>query len=248
MSHLDLPRTDATRAPARVALRTLRPLAQFLIRRRYRVVLHHPERVPRSGPVLYASNHVGVFDGPLLAIFSPRPAHALTKEEMFQGVMKAVLRLAGQISQDRFHADPGAVKAAVRVLRDGGAVGIFPEGARGAGDLQRFHRGAAYLAMVGGATVVPVIQIGTREPGGHHNSLPRRGGRIDLVYGEPMEVPRQSWPRTKDEVWAVSRQLRSHMLTQLEAALELTGRSLPGPLPAGEQEADPGGGVTEKSA
>jgi 1-acyl-sn-glycerol-3-phosphate acyltransferase len=246
-AHLELPRTDRTRHPLRWPLHLLRPLARFLLRRRYRITVHHGERVPRTGPVLFASNHVGVFDGPLLAIFSPRPVHALTKEEMFEGRLGGVLRFSGQVSQDRFHSDPAAVKAALKVLRDGGAVGIFPEGARGAGDLTRFHRGAAYLAMAGGATVVPVTQIGTREPGGHSGSLPRRGARIELVYGEPVEVPPVPWPRTKDEVWATSRRLRAHMLTQLEAALEETGRSLPGPLPAGEREPDPGGGVTEQS-
>jgi 1-acyl-sn-glycerol-3-phosphate acyltransferase len=247
-AHLELPRTDRTRHPVRRPLHWLRPLARFLLRRRYRITVHHGDRVPLTGPVLFASNHVGVIDGPLLAIFSPRPVHALTKEEMFQGLMGVVLRFSGQINQDRFNTDPAAVRAALRVLRDGGAVGIFPEGARGAGDLTRFHRGAAYLAMAGGATVVPVTQLGTREPGGHSGSLPRRGARIELVYGEPIEVPYQPWPRTRDEVWAMSRKLRAHMLTQLQAAVQETGRTLPGPLPAGEREADPGGGVTEESA
>ena len=49
--------------------------------------MHGTERVPRTGPVIFASNHTGVIDGPLLAIFSPRPAHALTKVEMFKGCM-----------------------------------------------------------------------------------------------------------------------------------------------------------------
>jgi 1-acyl-sn-glycerol-3-phosphate acyltransferase len=175
-------------------------------------------------------------------------AHALTKEAMFQGIMGFILWWVGQINQDRFNADPAAVKTALRVLREGGAVGIFPEGARGAGNLERFHLGAAYLAMVSGATVVPVTQLGTREPGGHSNSLPAKGAHIELVYGEPITIPAHPWPRTKQQVAEVSRQLRAHMLVQLAAALEETGRTLPGPLPAGEQEADPGGGVTEKSA
>ena len=246
--HRELPRTDRTKHPVRHMLRYFRWFGRFAIQRRYRVEVLHDDRVPDGGPVLYASNHVGVFDGPLLAIYSPRIAHALTKEEMFQGVMRFVLWWVGQISQDRFHTDPAAVKAALRVLRDGGAVGIFPEGARGAGNLERFHRGAAYLAMVSGATVVPVTQLGTREPGGHSNSLPQRGAHIQIVFGEPIPVMSHPWPRTKEQVAEVSRQLREHMLVQLEAALKETGRKLPGPLPAGEQEPDPGGGVTEKSA
>jgi 1-acyl-sn-glycerol-3-phosphate acyltransferase len=246
--HHQLPRTDRTRHPVRHMLKHFRWFGRLVIERRYRVEVLHGDRVPASGPVLYASNHVGVFDGPLLAIYSPRPAHALTKEEMFSGVMRFVLWWVGQIRQDRFQADPAAVKTALRALRDGAAVGIFPEGARGAGNLERFHRGAAYLAMVSGATVVPVTQIGTRDPGGHSNSLPRKGAHIQLVYGEPMTIPAYPWPRTKQQVAEVSRRLRAHMLVQLADALEETGRQLPGPLPAGEQEPDPGSGVTEKSA
>ena len=69
--------------------------------------------------------------------------------------MGRFLRGPGRSRVDRFHPDPRAVKTCLRVLRDGRAVGIFPEGRRGDGDLERFHRGAAYLALVTGAPVVP---------------------------------------------------------------------------------------------
>jgi 1-acyl-sn-glycerol-3-phosphate acyltransferase len=246
--HQQLPRTDRVRHPETFRLRRLRPTARSIIRRRYQVVVHHPERVPRRGPVVFAANHVGVIDGPLLAIFSPRPVHALTKREMFEGKMGRFLLKAGQIPVDRFRTDPLAVKTSLRVLRDGGAVGIFPEGGRGAGELDLFHRGAAYLAMVTGAAIVPVIMIGTREPGGHSESLPPRGSVIDVLYGEAITFESSPWPRTRAAVGDASRRLRERMLQDLDAARELTGRQLPGPLPAGEHEPDPGGGVTEKSA
>jgi len=246
--HLEPPRTDHVAFAHRFLLYRLRPFARFVIRRRYRITLHGTEDVPRTGPVIYACNHTGVIDGPLLAIFSPRPAHALTKVEMFKGFMGVFLTLVGQIRLDRFNTDPAAVRASLRVLRDGGAVGIFPEGSRGAGDLELFHRGAAYLAMVTGAPIVPVIMIGTREPGGHTNSLPARGSRIEVMYGEPVHFDTAPWPRTKQAVGEASQVLRQRMLSDLNDALAATGRSLPGPMPPGEREPDPGGGVTEKSA
>lgn len=247
-AHHESPSTEGILFPRRFLLHPLRPLARFLIRRRYRVMLHGADRVPRTGPVILASNHTGVIDGPLLAIFSPRAAHALTKKEMFKGTMGAFLTFAGQIKLDRFNTDPAAVRVSLRVLRDGGAVGIFPEGSRGAGDLELFHRGAAYLAMVTGAPIVPVIMLGTREPGGHLNSLPRRGSRIEIMYGEPVHVPTSPWPRTKQAVGEASVLLRERMLKDLDDALATTGLSLPGPMPPGEREPDTGGGVTEKSA
>ena len=146
MSGDGLPASSAEHPPTRM-LHGLRPAASWLVRRRWQVRLHHPERVAPHGGVILASNHVGVIDGPLLAIFSPRPVHALTKREMFDGRLGGFLRGAGQIPLDRFAADPAAIRACLRVVRDGGVAGIFPEGTRGDGELRRFHHGAAYLAL-----------------------------------------------------------------------------------------------------
>ena len=235
-AHSQAPRSDRVRAPARRLLVGGRPASRWLIRRRYDVRVHHPERFPATGPVVVAGNHVGFVDGPLMAIFAPRPVHALTKEEMFSGPLGAFLRRAGQIPLDRLHTDPRAVRTALRVLRDGHAVGVFPEGSRGAGDLEIFHTGAAYLALVTGAPVVPLTFLGTREPGGTSSSLPPRGTRIDIVVGRPMAVDAASWPRTRDHVRLTSAALRAHMRSGLADALEETGRSLPGPLPQGDRD------------
>ena len=243
----ELPRS-ARRHPARYLLHPLRPLARTVIRRRLRVRVVDAEKLPRRGPVILASNHVGVADGPLLAIFAPRPVHALTKQEMFKGFMNRFLLSAGQIPLDRFHADPLAVKRCLRVLRSGGVVGIFPEGSRGAGEFERFHTGAVYLAMVTGAPIVPVVQFGTREPGAGSHSLPLKGITVDMVFGEAMRIPKTPWPRRKHEVAARSLELREHLISHLDQAKARTGRSLPGPLPGQETDPDPATGVTDVEA
>lgn len=227
-----LPDTSGVRPPHRWVLRNFRWFGRWAIRRRYQMSLHATENVPTTGPVIFASNHIGVIDGPLLAIFAPRPVHALTKEDMFTGAGGPFFRTVGQIPLDRFGADPGAIKTCLRLLRDGDAVGIYPEGTRGPGDYQVFHHGAAYLAMVSGAPVVPVSMFGSREPGGSRNSLPRRGARIDMVFGRPFRTDQVGWPRRREQVAAVSALLREHLLAELDTARSLTGRDLPGPLPA----------------
>ncbi|GAA2120328.1 lysophospholipid acyltransferase family protein [Nocardioides bigeumensis] len=233
-----VPRHETASHPARGRMRVLRAPVAAYTRRRFGVRLHHADRVPRRGPVILAPNHLGWMDGPLLAIHSPRPVHALTKHEMFQGRMDPFLRKAGQIPIDRFNPDPRAIKACLRVLREGGVVGIFPEGARGAGELELFKGGTAYLALVTGAPVIPVFFFGTREPGQDSHSRPSRQSPVDIVYGEHWRVDAQPWPRTKRDVLEASASLRSHMLEQLSHAKELTGRRLPGPLPAGDSERD----------
>jgi 1-acyl-sn-glycerol-3-phosphate acyltransferase len=231
---------SALRHPSRLMLRSLRRPARFVVQRRISVTLHGVEHVPATGPVILASNHVGVADGPLLAIYSPRPVHALTKQEMFEGRLGRFLLRSGQVPLDRFNSDPAAVKACLRVLRDGGVVGIFPEGSRGSGEFHRFHRGAAYLGLVSGAAIVPVIQFGTREPGDGSSALPRKGGHVDLVYGAPQAFDPVPWPRTKQAVEEASRTLREFMIDHLEHARQLIGRTLPGPIPPSkDKDPDP---------
>jgi len=198
--------------------------------------VHHPERFPATGGAVVAGNHIGFVDGPLMAIFAPRPVHALTKIEMFTGALGPFLRAAGQIPLDRYRTDPAAVRTALHVLREGGAVGVFPEGTRGSGELETFRGGAAYLALVTGAPVVPLTFLGSRDPGGASGSLPHKGARIDIVIGEPFAVDAVPWPRTRENVSSTSVALREHMRRQLAVALDETGRSLPGPLPRGERD------------
>lgn len=229
-------------------LHGLRPAARALVRARWNLTLHGVENFPSSGPVIVASNHVGWLDGPLLAIVSPRPVHALSKAEMFDGSLGVFLRGAGQIRLDRFGADPAAIKACLRVLGDGGCVGIFPEGTRGSGEYADFHHGVTYLAAVSGAPVLPVTQIGTRLPGGGSSSLPPAKSPIDVVYGRAWRTSRSPWPRTREQILTQSQLLWDHLRAEQADALALTGRSLPGPLPVGETELDPDTGFHDHLA
>ena len=239
---------SARRHPARYLLHPLRPIARLVIRLRVKVQVRDAEKLPKKGAVILASNHVGVADGPLLAIYAPRPVHALTKQEMFKGFMNGFLLGAGQIPLDRFNPDPLAVKRCLRVLRSGHVLGIFPEGSRGAGEFDRFHTGAAYLAMVTGAPIVPVVQFGTREPGAGNHSLPAKGVVVDMVFGDPFTIPKTPWPRRKHDVAKASLELREHLIAHLDHAKALTGRTLPGPVPAGDADPDPATGVTDQEA
>lgn len=248
MTHHEHPSSADVRHPPQQLLQRLRPPARTVLRRRFDVRLHDQDHVPSVGPAILAANHVGVLDGPLLGIFTPRPVHSLTKREMFVGRTGRLMHRAGQIPVERFVVDPLAIRTSLRVLRDGGLVGVFPEGTRGDGELHRFHHGAAYLALVSGAPVVPVIFLGTRVPGGGINSTPPRGSRIDLVYGRPLEIEARPWPRTPGMVRDTSALLRERMRETLAEAVRATGRSLPGPLPAGDTEDDPDTGFVDEGA
>jgi 1-acyl-sn-glycerol-3-phosphate acyltransferase len=228
--HEDLPRTTDLRSPRTWALRALAGTCRAIIGRWYDVQVTGAQHWPTRGPVIVAANHTGFIDGPLMAIYAPRPLHALTKREMFHGAMSPFLTQSGQIPVWRDQVDPYAVRTAVKVLRDGGCVGVFPEGTRGSGELLTTHGGAAYLALVTGAPVLPLVYLGTREPGSAR-SIPAKGTRVVMQYGEPVHLDRQPWPRHQSDVRRSAEQLRLVLRDLLAAAEERTGMTTPGPIP-----------------
>lgn len=230
-AHWELPRTHDAVHPAHRLLAALRPVSRGVLRRRFDIRVHGEEHLPRTGPAIIASNHLGLMDGPLLAAFAPRAVHALTKKEMFEGRTGTFLRAVGQIPLSRYDVDPAAIKDCLKVLRDGGVVGIYPEGTRGDGEFRHFHTGVAYLALATGAPVVPLVMFGTRDPGGEVDSVPARGSRFDFVYGPPVYLERRPWPRTQEEVRRTAAELRNILVAHVVEAKALTGRELPGPLP-----------------
>lgn len=226
----DLPRTTQVRHPARFMLHTLRPAFAAVIRKRWDLEIRGADQVPAAGPAVIVGNHVGFLDGPLMAIVGPRPVHALTKDELFSGALGAFLTGSGQIPINRFEPDPRALKVALRVLRDGGQAGVFPETTRGDGTMAAAAGGAAYLAMATGAPVVPVSFLGTRLAGSGA-TFPPAGSRLVVSYGAPIAVEQHDWPRRRAEVRTLTERIRLAVIENTRAAAEATGIELPGPIP-----------------
>ena len=214
-----------------LGLRILRPLGSRYLRRRWDIHERGIHKVPESGPVIYASNHIGWLDGPLLIIRSPRPAHALVKAEAFEGRTGALLRFVGQIPVHRERQDTAALRSAADALAAGQSVVVYPEGIRGDGTVTHAKPGVAWLALVSGAPVVPVALFGTRAPGAGAETRAARGSRLDIVYGEPLRFPAQAWPRTRERMGVVSEQIQAHLKAHVEWAARTGHLELPGPLP-----------------
>jgi 1-acyl-sn-glycerol-3-phosphate acyltransferase len=226
----ELPSTAGVRGPRTRLLTRGRFVLAAVIRTWWDLEIHGADNVPDTGPVVMAANHVGWLDGPTLAICAPRPVHALTKQEMFAKGLGGFLLASGQIPLDRFHVDMRAIRIAVQALREGLAVGVFPEGTRGAGDMTSPRAGAAYLALITGALVVPVSFLGTRMPGGTDGSIPPRGSRLVMTFGEPIRLGSQPWPRTQQEVAQAAEVVTAGILDTMRTAEETTGLTLPGPV------------------
>lgn len=176
------------------------------------------ENVPRSGPVILAGNHAGFLDGPLVWLYAGRPARFLTKAELYRSRFLArALGWLGQIPVHRGQPDRSALQTALAELAAGGVVGVFPEGARGSGDLTSVQHGVAYLAVKSGAPIVPVACVGSAD------ALPR-GGRavrlrapIRVAYGPPFTPSAAAGPTTRAAVAAAADEIRDRLVDHLAA-------------------------------
>ena len=225
----DLPHLDDLEPTKELGLRLFRVPVRLLLQTWWRVQVHGRAHVPESGPVILAANHIGVLDGPVLVAVTRRLTFAMAKHELFTGLSGRLLTYVGQIPVTRRAPDLLAIDRAVQVLRAGKVLAVFPEGRRTGGEVSYARGGAAYLAMVTGAPVVPVAILGTREPGQSRSQLPRRGARLHVVYGEPFSVPASPWPRRQDQVAHWNEEVRRRLADHVVAAQALTGLPLPGP-------------------
>lgn len=211
-------------APSPAGPAWARWVGRFLARVVWNSTVVGAERVPASGPVVLAANHVTLIDGPLLIGLAPRPLHIITKQELFRGPVGTVLTWAGQIPVDRAHGR-AALLSSLGVLRRGGAVGIFPEGNRGRGAVEDVRAGAAWLAVHGTAPLVPVAILGTRRTGESLGHIPGVRRRFYVEFGDP--VAAAGGGATRARIGATSDALRDAMSRLVEAAQAHSGLTLP---------------------
>jgi 1-acyl-sn-glycerol-3-phosphate acyltransferase len=181
-------------------------------------------RVPPHGPVIFAVNHSHNIDGPMLMGTATRPVHFLIKKEAFIGPLDPFLVGIGQVKVDRSIADRAAITAALKVLANGGVLGIFPEGTRGEGDFASLRSGLAYFAVRSGAPVVPVAVLGSAGRRGRVvRALPPLRSRIDVVFGDPFEAGDGSGRRTRKALDEATVRIQERLAGHLAAARRLTG-------------------------
>jgi 1-acyl-sn-glycerol-3-phosphate acyltransferase len=207
-------RDDPTRET--FALAMCRRTVAWLLRVLFRMRVIGLEHVPARGPVLLAGNHTGFLDGPIVFMMLPRASSFLVKSELYSGPWARVLAFARQIPVRRGVPDRTALEAALRVLRGGGALGVFPEGTRGEGRLENIQHGIGYLALRAGCPVVPVVCTGTAAALPKGAVLPRLRTPIDVVFGPAFTIDVAGDPRARSTIADAAEQVRKHLLHHLD--------------------------------
>jgi 1-acyl-sn-glycerol-3-phosphate acyltransferase len=149
----------------------------------YKPTIINKEVIPKEGPILIVGNHKHLFDQCLAIISTKRVIHYMAKKEYWDSKKTAwFFDLAGCIPVNRQTKDSDAKNAAVEVLKNGGAIGLFPEGTRNRTNeiLLPFKFGTVKMAQETGATIVPFGISGEYVKGKNNN--------LTIRFGKPFKV------------------------------------------------------------
>ena len=148
------------------------------------------KQVPTSGPLIVVANHASYFDPPVLSCCVRRPVSFMAKESLFKiPVFAPAIRAYGAYPVKRGSADRSAIRAALKQLENGWAVGIFLEGVRTPdGRVPSPKLGAALIAAKAQVPLLPVSLWGTEKILRKGSAWPR-STPITVRIGSPIAPP-----------------------------------------------------------
>lgn len=137
------------------------------------------ENVPMEEPIIICANHLNMWDAVGLVTATKRRILFIAKEDLFNnGFLNWIAHVFDVIPIKRGMRDMEAMKRCLGALKEGKAVGLFPEGTRrGLEKGAKVQNGAAYMALKTKVKVVPVGIQGTFKP----------FTKVTLNYGKPID-------------------------------------------------------------
>ena len=183
------------------------------------------EHIPDTGFILVA-NHISELDPPALAHMVYNQGHlphVLAKAELFRiPVVGKMLHGMHHIPVERTRGGGASLEAAERVLAEGGAILIYPEGTI-THDPQlwpmKAKTGAARLALKTGAPVIPVGQWGIQAMFPRHGRYPRVWPRKNarIKVGPPVQLDDlRTVPHTRSVLEEATERIMTAITTQVE--------------------------------
>jgi 1-acyl-sn-glycerol-3-phosphate acyltransferase len=185
------------------AKNTLRPLT----RAAFDVRVTGTKNVPLEGGLVVAANHRSYLDPPLLGTWFPRTVHFMAKQELFKiFIFGRLIHAVHAFPVDRDRADLGSIRQALRILKGGDVVGIFPEGTRNISGEAQARGGAVLLAATAHCPIVPVALVNTQY------AIRRlRASKVEVRIGEPIVLQGTQRKATKAEIEKWTADLTQHI-------------------------------------
>lgn len=164
--------------------RVVREIVKFIVlvycKIFYRVKIIGKENIPNDGSLIFCGNHRTYLDPPLILVTAGRHMRFIAKEELKKNPLFAFLGVIFEgIFVKRDAKDITALKEAIKTLKSGGCIGIFPEGTRNGLEKNdgKIKNGTAYMALKTGAKVVPIGIVGKSK----------LFTKNTIIYGKPLD-------------------------------------------------------------
>lgn len=134
-----------------------RNVVVFLFRVLYRVKIKNIDKIP-EGAFIISGNHTHIFDPIPLLMLTKRQINFMAKKELFKNkIANWFFTKVGAIPVDRENNDFNAIKKSMRVIKNDGILGIFPEGTRVKEvNIDNMKKGVALIALKTKTKIVPV--------------------------------------------------------------------------------------------
>lgn len=160
----------------------MKPIANLVVKSKYKTTYIGAENVPTDRGIILASNHLTALDPVIIAAGVPQVTLSfMAKQELFEkNIVGWFLAQLNSFPVDRSKFDMDAINYAVDIVKDGGAMGIFPEGTRSE-DFKpgKAKGGVCYIAKECKCDIVPVSLYTEDEA--------KSGTRLTIRYGKPIK-------------------------------------------------------------
>ncbi len=193
----------------------LRVLGRVLIRLLTRTKVEGLENIPDSGPVILAGNHAAYLEPILMAVLPKRIVEPIGAGDLpFEGGVSSIVSFYGFIAVNRGNLDRKAMEQAMDVLRQGGVIGIFPEGGTWAPGRMAPQIGVALLSQRTGAVVVPIGFSGLQSS--LKRALQLKRPKLVMKVGKPIPaMPADGSGIDKNRLIAYSQQVLDAIYDQV---------------------------------
>jgi len=163
----------------------LNHLSRALLRLFSKLRVSGLENIPKEGPVILAGNHVSTLEPMLMATFPKRLVELLGAGDIpFEGFVDNLVNFYGFIAVNRGNIDREAMNQALAVLKQGGVLGIYPEGGTWKPGQMKAQVGVAWLSSKGQAVVVPIGFSGFKDSFSKLMNFKRP--RLEMKVGQPI--------------------------------------------------------------
>jgi len=140
-----------------------KPIAALLFKTFLPVCYHNRERINIDPPFIVISNHNSMMDPVLMGVaVKKHQVRFIGKKELWKHkIIAAIFDSMNMIPVDRHNSDMEAMRACMRVTREGGILGIFPEGTRHhEGLMTEMESGIGLIALRSRVPLIPVYIAG----------------------------------------------------------------------------------------